>query len=479
MWDLSKYQLVEARQPLTPSWRSPIRFCPVNVGRFFVLQLQGLVRDVTFVMQMGVVEYESVESLLLALINFPAADIAKCPPNLIEKARHLLQSVAVSSPASPQDEEDFIHVTAPSSPPPPRTQDEEGIIHVTVPSSASPPRTQDEESLIHVNVPSSTSPPRTQDEDLAITVSEDVPISNGYTCDPGDANTAAVETKAKELFEALLEAIKETKDLLKQDVKDVIRGDLSPAAYDPRVQDLEAGIGTKPSNAQKLRHIIVLPKWLKAYEDSSLPPVSRGALATFSTEKGLKYSTAREGMFRARRLRYIIRHSGKPGLEVPLGLIMSKWRRLTEEVILVFVRLCGDDSSVTEAMPALLKFYEECDAEYNVLLYQRLAAVRNAVKFGFGASGTSQMHCKWTGGFAEDTEGEEPPIGEGQCECVSGHWNARLSTDGVGCELSTTVAWRNNQHGIKRSFTQFSDDVSLYVTRPSSVCTGSTAGIDA
>src|SRR4051794_14366293 len=114
-------------------------------------------------MQMGVVvEYESVESLLLALINFPAADIAKCPPNLIEKARHLLQSVAVSSPASPQDEEDFI----PSSAPPPRTQDEEGIIHVTVPSSASPPRTQD--------------------EDLAITVSEDVRISNGYTSDPED-----------------------------------------------------------------------------------------------------------------------------------------------------------------------------------------------------------------------------------------------------------------------------------------------------
>ena len=60
---------------------------------------------------------------------------------------------------------------------------------------------------------------------------------------------------------------KETKGLLKQSVKDVIRGDLSPAAYDPRVQDLEAGIGNRPSNAQKLRHIIVLPKWLKAYED--------------------------------------------------------------------------------------------------------------------------------------------------------------------------------------------------------------------
>jgi hypothetical protein len=174
----------------------------VNISIFFVLQLQGLVRDVTFVMQMGMVEYESVESLLLALINFPAADIAKCPPNLIEKARHLLQSVAVPSPSSPprpQDEEGLIHVTVPSSAPPPRIQDEEGLIHVTVPSSVSPLRTQDEESLMHVTIPSSASPPRTQDEEdlVSITVSEDVPISNGYTSDPEDANTAAVETKAK------------------------------------------------------------------------------------------------------------------------------------------------------------------------------------------------------------------------------------------------------------------------------------------
>lgn len=192
-----------------------IRFCPVNVGMFFALQLQGPVRDITFVMQMGMVEYRSVEGLLLALTNFPAADIAKCPPYLIEKARHLLQSVAVPSPASPigpQDEGDLIHVTVPFSAPPPRIQDEESLIRVTVPSSASPLRTQDEESLIHVTVPSSASPPRTQDE-------EDL-----------------VETKAKNVLEALLEAIEETKDLLKQDVKDVIRGDLSPAAYDPRVQ---------------------------------------------------------------------------------------------------------------------------------------------------------------------------------------------------------------------------------------------------
>jgi hypothetical protein len=94
------------------------------------------------------------------------------------------------------------------------------------------------------------------------------------------------------------------------------------------------------------------------------------------------------------------------------------------------------------------------------------------------------MHRKRTGGFVEDTEG---------------YWNARLSTEG------------KNQHGIKRSFreyeerassqimsqiggvmaetyassesslsvTQYSDDIPLYVTRPSSVCTGSTAGIDA
>ena len=90
-------------------------------------------------------------------------------------------------------------------------------------------------------------------------------------------------------------------------------------------------------------------------------------------------------MFRARRVRYIIRCSGKPGLEVPLGLIMSKWRRFTEEVLSVFVRLCWEDSSVTEAMAALLKFYEECNTEYTVLLYKRHAAVRHAVKFGFGA----------------------------------------------------------------------------------------------
>jgi hypothetical protein len=126
------------------------------------------------------------------------------------------------------------------------------------------------------------------------------------------------------------------------------------------VQDLEAGIGIKPSNAQKLRHIIVLPEWLKHMKISYPPPASRGALATFSTERGLTYSTAREGMFRARRVRYIIRCSGKPGLEVLLGLIMSKWRRFTE-------------------------FYEECNTEYTVLLYKRHAAVRHAVKFGFGA----------------------------------------------------------------------------------------------
>jgi hypothetical protein len=421
-------------------------------------------------MQMGMA-HESVESLLLALTNFPAADIAKCPPNLIEKAKHLLQDATVPSPASS-----------------PRTQDEEGLVHVTVPSSASPPRTQDEEGLVHVTTPSSAPPPGTRDEAAleSISVPEDVPISNGHTSDPVDAGTAVVETKANKVFQALLKAIKRTEDLLKQDVKEVICGDLSPAAYDPCVQDLEACIGAKPSDPQKLRHIIVLPEWLKAYEDFESHSHGRGTLSTFSAQRGLKYETVRNGIFRARRLRYITKCFGRPGLEAPLGLIVSKWRSHTEEVLLVVARLCQEDSSVTEAMPALLKFYEECHAEYTVLLYERLTAVQHAVKFTF---------LKWTRGFVEVAEVEEPPIDEGQYGCVSVHENPRLSTEGVGCQLSTTVARRKNQHGVKRSFdafeetyassednlsvSQYSDDVSLHTTRPSSVCTGSTAGMDA
>jgi hypothetical protein len=420
-----------------------------------------LVRDVTFIMQMGTVENESVESLLLALTKFPAADIAKCPLDLIEKASHLIERARYQS------------VPAPSPASPPRPQDEEGLIPVTVPSS--PPRPQDEEDLTPVTVPSS--PPRPRDEEglVSTTVSEHVPLSNGHTSDPVGANTAAVETNANEVFQALLEAIEETKGLLRQDVKDVIRGDLSPAAYDPCVQDLEACTKNRPSNAQKLRHIIVLPKWLKAYEDFCSHYPGRGELKRFSIEKGLDHGTAREGMFRAKRLRDIISCYGKPGLEAPLGLIVSQLRRLTKEVRPVVARLCQRDSSVAEAIPALSKFYEECDAEYTILFNERLAAFRHVLL----PWGTHQTHPKQASGFVEDTEVEEPPINEGQHGFISGYQNTRLSTEGVDC---TTVAQYENPYGIKRSFGMFqehSDDVSLHATRPSSVCTGSATGMDA
>jgi hypothetical protein len=404
---------------------------------------------------MSIMEYENVELLLLALTKFPTADIAKCPPNLIERARHLLQSVTVLSPASP-----------------PRLPDEEGFVSITVPFATSPPRPQDKEGLIPVTVPSSASPSRPQDEEGLVSIT--VPLSNGHTSDPVDASTTAIETKARETFEALLKAVEETKDLLKRDVKDLVRDDLSPAAYDPRVQDLEAGIGSRPSNAQKLRHIIILPKWLIDYDNFSQHSPSRGTLLKFATERGLKYGAAKEGIARARRLRDITSRYGKRGLEAPLGLIVTKWRRLTDEVRPVVARLCREDSTITKAMPALSKFCEECDAEYTVLLSERLAAVR-------------PLACpKWTGGSVEEL------VDECQYGCVSGHENARLSIEGVGCEV---FARHENQQGVKRSFqvfeaetyassedslsvSQYSDDVPLHATGPSSVCTGSTAGMD-
>jgi hypothetical protein len=378
------------------------------------------------------VEYESVKSLLLALTKFPVADIAKCPLNLIEKAGHLIERARRQSVPTPS---------------PLRPQDEEGLTPGAVTSS--PPRPRGEEELTPATVPSS--PPRPRDEE-------------GLASGPVGTDTAAVETNAKKVVKALLEAIKETNGLLKQGVKDVIRGDLSPAAYHPCVQDLEACTRNQSSNAQKLRHIIVLPRWLKAYEDFCPHFSGRRKLVAFSQQSGLKYETAREGLFRAKRLRHIAKCYGNTGLEAPLGLIMWKWRMVAKEVLPVVARLCREDSSITEARPALLEFYEECDAEYTVLLRERLTAVRQAVK-------------QWTGGFVEDAEVEEPPR----------HKNARLLTEGIGCE---------NQHGIKRPFQvfmeetcassedslsvgQYSDDVPPHATRPSSVCTGSTAGMEA
>jgi hypothetical protein len=283
-----------------------------------------------------------------------------------------------------------------------------------------------------------------------------------------DADTAAVETNAKEVFEALLEAIEETKGLLKQGVKDVIRSDLSPAAHDPHVQDFETCMANRPTNAQKLRHLIVLPKWLKAYEDFCSGSPGRGARMRFSMERGLNDETTKEGIFRGRRLRDIINCYGKPGLEAPLGLIMWQWRRFTKEVRPVVARLCHGNSSVTEAMPAMSKFYAECEAEYTTLLNERLATIRKFVLLPWG---TQQTHPKQV----EDTEVEEPPINEGQHEPVSEHENTRLRKEGVDCEFSTTV----NRHGIKRPFGVFqepSDDVPLHATRPSS---GSATGMDA
>jgi hypothetical protein len=47
-------------------------------------------------MQIARVEHRSVKILLLALTGFSAADAAKSPINLIEKASHLLQSVIIA-----------------------------------------------------------------------------------------------------------------------------------------------------------------------------------------------------------------------------------------------------------------------------------------------------------------------------------------------------------------------------------------------
>jgi hypothetical protein len=501
--------------PLSPSWRGKGPQFVFVLWYVLALGLHGLVRDIPFMM--GVVEYESVESLLLALTNFSAADIAKCSPDLIEKARRLLQSVPVRSPASPprpQGEEGLVPVTVPSSAPPPRPQGEEDPAPITVPSSASPPKPQGDEGPVPTTVPSSASPPKPQGDEgpvpttvpssasppkpqgdegpvpttvpssaspprlqgVSVTASEPVPLSKEHAIGPVDANTAIVETKAKEVFEALLKAIKETKDLLKQDVKRFIRGGLSPAAHDPHVQDLEACIGNRPSNARKLRHIIVLPKWLKEYEDFDSRSRGRGPLATFSAERGLAPETAKEALSRARQLRAITKHYGKSGLEAPLGLIVSKWKRLTKEVRLAVARLCRGDRSVSEALPALSKFYEECDAEYTLLLDERLAAICYPGKFLLLALETypdrirSQMHPEQAGGFVEDAEVEEPPI-DGEYGFAPGHEDGRLSTKGVSCELSTT-----DQHGTKRSFEAFegrapethasSQDVPLPGMRP-------------
>src|SRR2546423_9034 len=108
--------------------------------------------------------YESVESLLLALTKFSTADIAKCPPILIWKARQLLEGVTVPSLAPlprPQDEGDLTPATVPS-PASPRPQDEGDLTPATVPSPAPPPRQQDEGDLTPVAVPSPASP-RQQD----------------------------------------------------------------------------------------------------------------------------------------------------------------------------------------------------------------------------------------------------------------------------------------------------------------------------
>jgi hypothetical protein len=111
-------------------------------------------------------------------------------------------------------------------------------------------------------------------------------------------------------------------------------------------------------------------------------------------------------------------------------------------------------------------------------------------------------------------EVEEPPVDEAQDEFVSGHEDARLSTEvlssiAVGTEgtysygliesgpsslvdyglhkNSRTIARHENKHGKKRSFEAFrerapcqlADDIPLYATSPSSDYSGSATGMDA
>jgi hypothetical protein len=113
-----------------------------------------------------------------------------------------------------------------------------------------------------------------------------------------------------------------------------------------------------------------------------------------------------------------------------LAFAVTKWRRLSHESLEGVARLCQENSSFTESVSALSKFYEECEAEYAVLLDERIQPIKSIrLTWGTRPDGIRcQMHLKQAGGFVEETEVEEN---------------------------STPVARRENQHGVKRSFQAF------------------------
>jgi hypothetical protein len=203
---------------------------------------------------MALVTHQRAESLLRSLSDLSETDLAACSPDLIKKARHLLQSV-------------------------------------TFQSAASQHRPQD--------------------------------VSNEADVNPVAQQPVEI-SKSEKLYAALLKTQKKATALLDISARDTIRSQLS-SAYDPRVQDLQAGLRSKRSKSQRLRHILCLPLWLQEYEAFEKRfPGPHSSVRKFTSARGLTYNEAREGVLRGKKIRHIITYFRKPALLVLLAFIVSE-----------------------------------------------------------------------------------------------------------------------------------------------------------
>ena len=255
---------------------------------------------------MALVTHQSAESLLRSLSGLSETDLAACSPDLIEKARRLLQSA-------------------------------------TFQSAASQHRPQD--------------------------------VSNEADANPVAQQPAKI-SKSEKLYAALLRTQKTATALLDIGARNAIRSQLS-SAYDPRVQDLQAGLCSQRSKSQRLRHVLCLPLWLQEYEAfKNRFPGPHGSIRKFAATRGLTDREAREGVLRGNKIRHIITCFRKPALSVPLAFIVGEWRRLANEDLEEAARLCHSDKSFAEFVEGLSKFFEKCRDEYAVFLTKRLTATR-------------------------------------------------------------------------------------------------------
>jgi hypothetical protein len=330
---------------------------------------------------MALLKNQRAESILRSFSDLSAADVATCPPDLIEKGRRLWQEV-----------EELILVS----------ESEPTTGHLSGQSGANlgagEPPESNEPTTGHLNDQGGTNlgavePPEGNEPTIghlsnqrganlgAVEPPESNEPTTGHLSDQGGTNLGAEEPPESKESNSLRTALSEVKgkaeSLMKKGIKDAVRSDLSEASHDPRVRDLTAAITTTPTNSQKFRHILVLPLWLEEYNSFKIRfPGRQGSIKSFSKNRGVTYTYCKEAIQRAKRLKYITNCYTEPGLSVLLAFTVDKWRRQSSKILEECARRCHEDATFPKFVQGLSEFLRGSKIEYTVLLNEGLAVIK-------------------------------------------------------------------------------------------------------